>query len=116
MKKGIRQGYPISAMLFIIATEILTIQIKNCNDIQGIKLLNGVKCSPFLQYAVDGALPLDGCNSLQNALNIISNFGDVSGLKLNLNKTEIILLGPLKKVITRTIYLVYELTGHILNI
>ena len=97
MKKGIRQGCPISAMLFIIATEILTIQIKNCNDVQGIKLLNGVKCSPFLQYADVGALPLDGCNSLQNALNIISNFGDVSGLKLNLNKTEIILLGPLEK-------------------
>ena len=70
---------------------------------------------PFLQYADDGALPLDGCNSLQNALNIISNFEDVSGLKMNLNKTEIILLGP-SKVITQTIYLVYELTGHILNI
>ena len=99
MRKGIRQGCPVSGMLFIIATEILATQIKqNHTLIKSIPLKDGYYCTPFLQYADDATLPLDGYQSLNNALSVINEFGDFSGLRLNMDKTEAIILGPLVNV------------------
>ena len=99
IRKGIRQGCPVSGMLFIIATEILATQIKqNQTLIKSIPLKDGYYCTPFLQYADDATLPLDGYQSLNNALSVINEFGDFSGLRLNMDKTEAIILGPLVNV------------------
>ena len=99
MRKGIRQGCPVSGMLFVIATEILATQIKqNHTLIKSIPLKDGYYCTPFLQYADDATLPLDGYQSLNNALSVINEFGDFSGLRLNMDKTEAIILGPLVNV------------------
>ena len=95
MKRGIRQGCPVSAMLFLVATEILSTKIKQSHQIYSITLHNGEQCSPILQYADDTALLLDGYNSLKNALILIGEFSKCSGLNLNMDKTETILLGPL---------------------
>ena len=52
----------------------------------------------MIQHADDATLILRNENSLKTALTCIKNFGYISGLtfKLNINKTECILLGNLK--------------------
>ena len=37
MSRGIRQGCPISALLYIFVAEILALKINNNKDIQGLK-------------------------------------------------------------------------------
>ncbi len=96
IERGIRQGCPVSALLFIIVSEILAINIKNNEDIKGIKVETNsenveLKIS---QYADDGHIFLSDINSLENAIEAINVFSKVAGPKLNIDKCEII---PLRK-------------------
>ena len=95
--KGIRQGCPISAMLFILCAEFLSLQIINNSNIVGFKLPNGesVKVS---QYADDSTIILDNLQSVKPTMQTIHQFCTVSGLKLNLTKTEGMLIGNLKDI------------------
>ena len=92
ISRGVRQGCPVSALLFILITEILAIQIKSVDLIQGIKIddENYVK---LCQYADDCTLFVHNENSLANALSLIDQYGKYAGLRLNLDKCEILVLG-----------------------
>lgn len=52
-----------------------------------------LKC---VQHADDCTFPLKNVESLTDAIRINEKFGRMSGTKLNVEKTEGILLGPLK--------------------
>ncbi len=85
-------------MIFILCTEILALNVRQDNLLEGIKV-NGRKKSCNLkisQYADDTTLFLNSFEQVIVALDTVSKFSHVSGLKLNLHKTEGLLLGPLK--------------------
>ena len=88
---GIRQGCPLSALLFIIAVEILSLCIKGNKHIKGIKI-NGQEFK-ISQLADDATLFLNDICSLHTALSILYMFSKISGLKLNRGKTEILHVG-----------------------
>ena len=94
MTRGIRQGCPVSALLFILCVEILALKLKQSNEISGIKI--GSFTSLVTQHADDTSLTLDNIDSVIPALSIINTFSKLSGLKLNMDKTKGIWLGSLK--------------------
>ena len=91
ISKGVRQGCPMSALLFVIVVEILAISIRNNRNINGI-FLNGNEVKISL-LADDTTLFLKDTNSLQNVMNIMYMFKQSSGLKINQSKTHILQVG-----------------------
>ena len=92
---GIRQGCPLSPLLFILAVEILALKIRQCSSMQGIKL-PGQCHSPYLkiaQYADDTTLFVNSRQDLEEAINIVNNFARFSGLHINRNKSEGLWIG-----------------------
>ena len=94
--RGCRQGDPWSPYLFILAIEPLAQCIMNTPHITGIKM--GNKEIKIGQYADDTFLTLDGSQtSTTGVMKILKLFEQVSGLKINVNKTQVIKLGKTSK-------------------
>ena len=92
IERGCRQGDPIAPYLFLLVVEVLSCLIIGSSDITGIKI--GNTTFKITQFADDTTLILDGTlNSLQSALNILKIFGELSGLKMNCEKTKLIWIG-----------------------
>ena len=70
MKRGIRQGCPVSAILFILVVEILAIKIKQNTNIHGLELAFGQKKSSIhiSQYADDCTIFLKNKDSNKELL------------------------------------------------
>jgi hypothetical protein len=81
LTRGIRQGCPMSAYLFILLVESMANAIKNNPNIIGIKI-NQTR-HKISQYADDTCLYLEDQNSLRTALQIFEKFSKCSGLKVN---------------------------------
>ena len=94
LSRGVRQGCPISALLFILAVEILAISINDNTNIKGYKI--GDQEIKIVQHADDSTLLLRDKNSIKEAIHLIDEFSKITGLKLNINKTEGIWTGSLK--------------------
>ena len=56
MSRGIRQGCPISALLFILSTEIMNIKIRKSKNVTGICI--GEREQKVFAYADDTTLTL----------------------------------------------------------
>jgi exonuclease III len=95
VKRGVRQGCPLSSYLFIICIEILSIAINHNKDIKGIKISNfEVKQTLF---ADDASFFTDGSKkSFEALINTLDKFGLLSGLKLNTTKCIVMKIGSLR--------------------
>ncbi|KAJ0006118.1 hypothetical protein NQD34_013391 [Periophthalmus magnuspinnatus] len=91
INKGIKQGCPISPLLFIAAAEMLSILIKNADF--GKLLIADTELS-ICQLADDTTIFLNNLNEIPKILQFIECFSKASGLRLNLNKCEILPLKP----------------------
>jgi hypothetical protein len=91
LERGVRQGCPLSAYLFIMVVELLANKIRNTKGIKGIKIgQNEIK---IIQMADDTTIFVEDNESLKKVLNIIAIFQMFAGLKLNKEKTEAMWLG-----------------------
>lgn len=87
--RRVRQGCPLSPVLFDIAIEILAIAVKGNQDICGV--VTPSTNHNILLYADDVVLTLqDLVNSIQALVPILDLFGGISGYKVNKHKSAII--------------------------
>ena len=93
MKRGVRQGCPISSLLFILTAEILAHKLRFCDN-------NSNRVVKLRQYADDMILLGTKEISLKYSFKEISKFTAVAGPKLNMDKTEILVTGEYQNVAT----------------
>ena len=91
LSRGVRQGCPLSPYLFILGVEILAAKVRQDCTIQGIKLFSTEH--KIGQFADDTTLFIGNLTSVENSIKLVEQFGDISGLKLNVEKTKAIWLG-----------------------
>ena len=100
MSRGIRQGCPLSALLFILSVEVLGVQIRQNKYIKGFKF--GNKEYKISQYADDGILMLSDERSIQPAMDTVNAFCKIAGPRLNMQKVDGVWLGSLKSTMPET--------------
>ena len=113
INRGCRQGDPVSPFLFILCVEILGIMKRNNKNINGIIIKE--REHKLSQYADDPLFFLDGTSkSLNETLNVLSEFSNFSGLKVNFDKTHAVWIG-LKKYSTASIKTRWKLSWGKIN-
>ena len=91
--RGARQGDPIASPLFVLSIEILCTKLRNSHEV--IPYTLGSTDISLSLFADDMSVFLKYCeNNLRYASNILSMFFKLSGLKIQLEKTQVIVIGP----------------------
>ena len=72
LERGVRQGCPLSGMLFVLGIEILALAIKQKSKIEGITL--GSREIKLTQYADDTTVFLKNLSSVSNLLELLEKF------------------------------------------
>ncbi|CAC5379785.1 unnamed protein product [Mytilus coruscus] len=93
---SIKQGCPMSAILYVLAAEPLGQALLKNNNIHGIKIPFSVKESKYFAHADDTTLTVADKNSVTEAFKIFDLYSQASGAKINREKSEILCLGSTK--------------------
>jgi exonuclease III len=91
--RSIRQGCPLSMSLYALIIETLASSIR-CNDnIRGIHIPNTHKNTKLFQHADDCSIISTDISEYDDLIKEFKNFGQVSGSRINEQKTEILKIG-----------------------
>ena len=92
VKRGVRQGDPLSPTIFILCIEYLAEMLRQSKEYQGFKINS--HCFKVSLFADDTVIYLKGNASQFNyVFDILKYFGNKSGCKVNLNKSSAFYLG-----------------------
>ena len=97
IERGVRQGCPLSALLFIIVAEVLAARIKQNPNIKGIQIPDHDKDSEYkdiriIQYADDTTIFTNSTEFVKNIMKEVELFGVNAGPKINWCKSKVMRL------------------------
>ena len=92
LSRGVRQGCSLSVYLFLLCAEIMACMVRENKTIVGLEV--GDNEHKLKQFADDCTCTLKNELSVHNLISTINVFSDISGLKLNLEKSLLFYLGP----------------------
>ena len=90
INRGVRQGDPLSCVLFISVIEVLSRALKK--EIKGIRLPDGSAVTHSL-FADDTKVILSNVNEIPVMMKILHRYGRASGAKINLSKSSLLAIG-----------------------
>ena len=96
LKRGTKQGDPISPYLFVLTIEIMASMIRSNVEIQGVKVDKDMEETKLVLFADDATFCVKDVYSLEKILECLELFAHFSSLKLNLEKSEIGWIGDSK--------------------
>jgi hypothetical protein len=94
LTRGVRQGCPLSPYLFVIIIEFLAAKIRSNNDINGFTIDN--KVVKLTMYADDLTVFVKNEKAAKCLFTELHKFSRVTGLQVNLEKSEGLWLGSRK--------------------
>uniref|UniRef100_A0A672H0D0 Reverse transcriptase domain-containing protein n=1 Tax=Salarias fasciatus TaxID=181472 RepID=A0A672H0D0_SALFA len=107
LHRGTRQGCPLSPLLFVLAIEPLAIAIRNNQSIHGIE-----RYGKLSFYADSLLLSVSKAETtIPLILELLKQFGEISGYKLNLHKSELLSLN-LPDSALQSIALPFKIARH----
>ena len=95
LSRGIRQGCPISTVLYILVAETLAEAVRADTKIKGNTLPDGF-VSKWVGYSDDGNATLSDFDSVKQLFKILYIYQRASGAKVNLLKSIGFLMGKLR--------------------
>jgi len=97
VERGIRQGCPVSMLLFVLQAEPLLAAVRQNQSIRGcqVPLIQGTIDLKVLSYADDNTFLLRDPASLEALTHQLERFCRASGAKINEDKTEVVPLGKI---------------------
>ena len=92
IRRGSKQGDPVSSLLFILCLEILSIKLEK--TISGLKIGNMYVKKTL--YADDLTIVLEYKEEeLRRAVHVLDQFYKISGLEINRSKTQVVVIGKI---------------------
>ena len=92
ISRGCRQGDPSSPYIFLLCAEVLSLMIKHNKNIKGVQI-DDIEYK-LSQFADDTTVILNGTElSVEETINTLNIFADMSGLKINSSKTRAVWIG-----------------------
>jgi len=93
--RSVRQGCPLSAMLYALSAEPLATLLRQNRYIKGVEVPGG-GVSLVYQYADDTTITVKDRESVREVLKTVSLYGRASGARVNLDKSEIMYIGQVR--------------------
>ena len=91
IKRGVRQGCPVSALLYVLSAEAFHGMICSSPYISGIQF--GFTEARMFQHADDTTFFVSSISSIFEILRIMNIYELASGSKCNVDKTELLVIG-----------------------
>ena len=94
LSRGVRQGCPLSPLLYVLVSEVLAVNIRANPRIEGLTLPGfSSPLSPISQYADDTSLVVVSDDSIRAIFEVYAVYEKGSGAKLNQSKSKGLWLG-----------------------